>query len=134
MPRIFSRDNNNISKLKSPKELARLIEDEIIAFFDVSYLDVFILNDSNTEYILGRSIARVEGIRRAARHRNLGLQDPVIKYLVDTKEAFLTTEVNKAIAFELMEDRRTFLFSLRISASLYSAILLISNTANIVGY
>jgi HD-GYP domain-containing protein (c-di-GMP phosphodiesterase class II) len=113
MPRIFRRDNNNISKVRAPKELSRLIEDEIIAFFDVSYLNVFILNDSKTEYILGRSIARVEGTHRAVRHRNLGLQDPVIEYLVNTKEAFLTTEVNKAIAFELMEDRRTYLFSLR---------------------
>jgi len=113
MPGIFNRNNNNLSKVKTPKELAVLIEDEIIAFFDVSFLDVYILNDAKTEYVLEKSLNRLEGAPRVARYKRLTSEDPIIIHLVDSKEAFLAKEINRAIAFELMEERRTFLFSLR---------------------
>ena len=111
--KIFSRDIDKLSKVRTPKRLFAFIEDEVAAFFEVSYLDLFVLNDSETEYALRENITRVKDMLRVARDERLDLEDPIIVYLSEIKKAILPKELNESLAVTLLQSRQKVLSSLR---------------------
>ena len=98
---MSNMDIQKIAKAETPKQLFTLIENEITAFSDLSYLGIFVLNDQETEYVLEKEIRRVQYKVNAS----LGLKDPIIVHLVNTKKTIKTSAIAEEAAFVLTQNR-----------------------------
>jgi len=111
--KIFNETIAKIAKINTFRELFNILETEIVPFFEVSYLDIFILDTRELEYNLEKHIARIEDAPKTAVNTKLGLKDPIVVHLLDEKRVILPKELNKNIEVALTEQRKKFLFSLR---------------------
>jgi len=111
--KIFNESIAKISKINTFRELFHILETEITPFFEVSYLDIFILSTREPEYNLEKHIARIEDVPKVAVNTKLDLKNPIVIQLLDKKRVILPREVNENIEVALTEQRKKFLFSLR---------------------
>ncbi len=111
--KIFNESIAKISKINTFRELFQILESEIAPFFEVNYLDIFILNTREPEYNLEKHIARIEDVPKVAVNTKIDSKNPIVVQLLDKKRVILPEEVNKNIQVALTEQRKKFLFSLR---------------------
>ncbi len=112
-PEIYSKEIDKVSKLKTPKELFTFLKSEITVLFEISSFKIFVLNDSESEYVLKKNIAEGKDISMVAGDTKLALGDPIIKHLLDTKRAVSIKEVDENTDVALTENRRASLSLLR---------------------
>ena len=110
---IFNQGIAKISKIDTLQELFDILETEIVPFFEVDYLDIFVLNTQETQYNLEKHITVIETASELAVNTKLGLEGPIVVHLLDKKRTILPKEVGENIEVALTEERKKFLFSLR---------------------
>ena len=76
--KIFNESITKISKINTFRELFHILETEIVPFFEVSYLDIFILNTREPEYNLEKHIARIEDVPKVAVNTKIDLKNPIV--------------------------------------------------------
>jgi len=110
------KDTQKISRLKTPKELFTVLEENVAVILDVSSLKVFALDESETKYVLRKNIALGPAKKDTSKEDwdiSLWLQDPVIMHLMDAQKAVSLKEIDDNIAVALTEKRKNFLSSVR---------------------
>ena len=113
MPKKLGRGFEKISKLKNPKELFYFLEHNVATIYQVSFLHVFILDDSKTEYVLKKNITQVKDPALSERHIKLEWEDPIIKHLLEVKKGLSLKEVDKGLAISLTNSRHISLSLLK---------------------
>ncbi|MFH1504398.1 MAG: HD domain-containing phosphohydrolase [Candidatus Omnitrophota bacterium] len=109
----FHKGLDALSKIKTINELFIFMEDRVVSFFELTHLNVLILNDSETKYTCIKNIAARDDIPEILKGVSFSLNDYIAANLLDNKEAVSTKEVDKSLKVVLTEKRRVFLLSLR---------------------
>ena len=106
-------DIDKISKLRTPKQLFSFLENNVDTLFNVSFLKIFVLDDSTDKYVLKKSITRQKDTSGESEDIRLGLEDPIVTHLLEIKKAVCIKEIDKNISVALTKNRQFFLYLLR---------------------
>ena len=107
----LNKDIYKISKVKTPRELFSLIEEDIRILGNTSYLGIFVLDNNQIKYILKKEINRQKESPATLIDTELALENQIILHLLDTKKALLIKEINESLAVALTQERRNYLLS-----------------------
>lgn len=110
--KTLQKDLETLSRIKAPNELFAFIEDRVASFFELTYLGIFGLDDSQTKYSCIKNITAVGDTPETSTATNFNLDNPIIIDLLDNKKAISAKEVDKNLEVVLTEERRVFLLSL----------------------
>ncbi|MBN3039479.1 MAG: HD domain-containing protein [Candidatus Omnitrophica bacterium] len=118
------KDTKKLSKLRTPREIFNLLEENVAVVLDASAVKVFTLDESETKLVLRRNIdlnpnQKEEPVNPL--NTSIWVQDPLIVHLMDVQKAVLTREINDNIAVALTEKRKTFLNAVREKMSALGA-------------
>ncbi len=101
-----------LSKIKAPNELFSFIEDKVAPFFELTYFDIFGLDNSETKYTCIKNITTVSDRPEGFEPTSFNLDGPVVTDLLDSQKAISIEEVDKNLTVALTEERKTVLISL----------------------
>jgi len=110
--KAFRKNLEALSKIKAPNELFAFMEDRVVSFFELTYLSIFGLDNSETKYTCLKNITAVNDIPETAKATNFNLDDPIITDLLGNRKTISIKEVGKNLEVALTEERRIFLRSL----------------------
>lgn len=98
--------------IKSPAKLFSFIEFKLVSFFELNYLTILILNDSQKNYSCLKNITSSDNSPEILKNINLNLDDPIINNLSTYKKPISIKEINRNREVALTEERQASLFSL----------------------
>ncbi len=110
--KTLQKDLETLSKIKAPNELFAFIEDRVASFFELTYLGIFGLDDSQSKYRCIKNITTVGDTPETSKVTNFKLDNPIVIDLLDNKKAISVKEVDKNLEVALTEERKAFLLSL----------------------
>ena len=99
------------ASIKAPNELFAFIKAKVVSSFRLTYLSIFILNDSETKYSCFKNITAENDSPKALRNINLSLKNPVVSSLLSLKKAISAKEIARNLTVALTEERRSSLLS-----------------------
>ena len=103
---------DTLSEIKAPNELFAFIEDRVVSFFELTYLGIFGLDNSETKYTCIKNITAVSDIPKILKAANFNLDGPIVTDLAANGKTISIKEVDRNLAVALTEERRIFLLSL----------------------
>lgn len=110
--KAFRKNLDSLSGAKVPNELITFTEETVLPFFELDYLGIFSLNNSETTYNCIANLRALNYIPAPLAVTDFDLNNPIVKNFLDSKKYVLLKEVNRSLAIALTEERRLFLVSL----------------------